>query len=441
MQTQSIILYTSALCNLKCTYCFIDKNPILHNIDKKLAESYADSNYYLDFSKELFNKNEVNEMQFWGGEPSQGLHRITPILNDFLDYYPNLTKFMMSTNLTMPTWFEEVGGFMQVLRKRTDRNFTFILQLSLDGPERITDITRGKNTTQLFLQNFDRLAEEISNLLPPNVELKMHFKPTLSSYTISLLQTKEEVLDYFLFFDRLTDKIISLNNPQVEMNIGIPNTACPSPHTVEDGQLFANYCKLCYEITKEHQANPIFKHYKYITSFINVKCSSFNKHCNFCGGGVWSIGLLPEKKISICHNGFTDLMQAYRDWANKIDDKRSIVQELFINNAGIFSACMSLEEYKNYKDMMKYFQYADSQAAFNHLVLTIRMLAKNNQIDPKYLDEKQAEQAAFFYSRHTANCIRDNMNTSGSILIPPVGLIKLLFNGAKEYIDATEQLL
>ena len=80
----------------------------------------------------------------------------------------------------------------------------------------------------------------------------MHFKPTLSSYTISLLQTKEEVLDYFLFFDRLTDKIISLNNPQVEMNIGIPNTACPSPHTVEDGQLFANYCKLCYEITKEH---------------------------------------------------------------------------------------------------------------------------------------------------------------------------------------------
>ena len=91
--------------------------------------------------------------------------------------------------------------------------------------------------------------------------------------------------------------------------------------------------------------------------------------------------------------------------------------------------------------MMKYFQYADSQAAFNHLVLTIRMLAKNNQIDPKYLDEKQAEQAAFFYSRHTANCIRDNMNTSGSILIPPVGLIKLLFNGAKEYIDATEQLL
>lgn len=443
MQRQSMILYTSALCNLKCTYCFIDKNPILSDIDKKLAESYNSTDYYFNFSKELFEQDALNEMQFWGGEPSQGLHRVVSILDNFLDYYPNLSHFMMSTNLTLPNWFEEMGNFLAKLGERTDRNFTFSLQLSLDGPEHITDITRGKNTTKLFLQNYERLVQEMPKMLPPNVCMKAHFKQTLSSYTISLLQTKEDVLNYFMFFDNLCDQIISLNNPQFEMIVGLPNTACPSPHTVVDGELFKNYCKICYELSAENLngKNRLFKHYKYITSFVNTVCSDFNKHCGFCGGGVWSIGLLPEKKISICHNGFTDLMQAYRELANKIDDKRSVVQDLFINNAGIFSACMTLKEYKNYQQMMESFQKIDSQAAFNHLVLTIRMLAKNNQINPIYLNEQDAIDAAFFYTKHTANCIRDNMNTSGSILIPPVGLIKLFFNGAKEYIDATEKLL
>ena len=33
---ETLILYTSALCNLKCTYCYIDKNPILKDIDNTL---------------------------------------------------------------------------------------------------------------------------------------------------------------------------------------------------------------------------------------------------------------------------------------------------------------------------------------------------------------------------------------------------------------------
>ena len=58
----SIVLYPSSLCNLSCKYCYIDKNPTLKLIDEKIEESFNDYDYYLDFSKQIFDKNLVDEM-------------------------------------------------------------------------------------------------------------------------------------------------------------------------------------------------------------------------------------------------------------------------------------------------------------------------------------------------------------------------------------------
>lgn len=44
----NVVLYSSGVCNLNCRYCDIDKNPVLKEIDKALAESFADENYYFD---------------------------------------------------------------------------------------------------------------------------------------------------------------------------------------------------------------------------------------------------------------------------------------------------------------------------------------------------------------------------------------------------------
>lgn len=440
---QTIIFYTSALCNLRCSYCYIDKNPILKDIDKKLEESFLDKDYYLNLSKSIFEKDKVVEMQFWGGEPSQGLKRIGLILKDFLDYYPNLTNFMFSTNLTMPSWFEQVGSFFNIL-KAYNRDFTCSIQLSLDGPEYINDIGRGNGTTKLFLASYNKFIDWIPKNLPNNVNLVFWFKPTLSNETIALLQNKNDIINYFLFFDNLIDKAKKIKNNNIIVNSTVPNTACPSPHTVKDGKLFANYCKQCYEISKENLNQNYFKHYKIITSFTTDSskntCDCIDKHCNFCGGGIYAIGLLPEKKISICHSGFTEIAEKYKELSNINNDYHSVVKELF-QHMDIFSTCMDLTTFEKYKKMMNYYQNPNSQAAFNHLVLTIRVLAKNQQIDNKYLNESNAIEAANFYLTRVSNCIRDNMNVSGSILIPPVGLIKLLFNGAKEYINASEQIL
>jgi hypothetical protein len=59
-------------------------------------------------------------------------------------------------------------------------------------------------------------------------------------------------------------------------------------------------------------------------------------------------------------------------------------------------------------------------------------------IDIKYRDEIEANKAAIFLQNHTAYCIKDNYNTTGSFISIPLGLPKLLLNGAKDLIEELE---
>ena len=55
------ILYATATCNLKCKYCYIDKTPILKEIDNILVESYKDD-YYFNFMKDMFYQENLREV-------------------------------------------------------------------------------------------------------------------------------------------------------------------------------------------------------------------------------------------------------------------------------------------------------------------------------------------------------------------------------------------
>ena len=68
------VLYATATCNLKCKYCYIDKSPILQSIDQRLKQSF-EGDYYFNFMKEMFDKNSLQRIEIWGGEPSYGLDR------------------------------------------------------------------------------------------------------------------------------------------------------------------------------------------------------------------------------------------------------------------------------------------------------------------------------------------------------------------------------
>lgn len=118
-----LVLYTTAVCNLKCKYCYIDKNPALKKIDDILDESFK-SDYYFNFAKKMFpDKYQLKEVQFWGGEPSIRLDRSFYTVNKLIKYYPNLSKFMTSTNFTIDNWHQQFYGLLKLLGNFPKRRF------------------------------------------------------------------------------------------------------------------------------------------------------------------------------------------------------------------------------------------------------------------------------------------------------------------------------
>lgn len=56
------------------------------------------------------------------------------------------------------------------------------------------------------------------------------------------------------------------------------------------------------------------------------------------------------------------------------------------------------------------------------------------QVESCYLNQENALKAAIFLQGHTSFCIKDNYNKTGSFTLVPHGTIKLLLNGALQYI-------
>lgn len=439
-QLRILNLYPAAICNLNCVYCYIDKSPALQKIDNILTESF-NSDYYLDFSKELFDKEVLQGIHFWGGEPSMGLHKVYKLIPKFIDYYPNLKGFSMSTNFTIPNWFDEFYGFLNILKSYPQRQFEFNLQLSIDGPEYINDANRGKGVTKIFLEHYKDFINTININLPANVIIKAHFKPTYSNKTIALLQNKNDIIEYFTFFDNLITDFKAINNPRVSMTPTIPNCASPGAYTVKDGENFANYCKLTREIEKDN----LFKNYKNITSYPprNFKnyCKNntcFNLGCYNCGAGLRTIGLLPEKQLSLCHSGFANLLEEYKinsknNHCND-EDNSSILKELYTHNQEAFSTCISFDDYPKIKEIFLHFEDRNQTFQMVNAMALIQSLAAAGQVEKRFLNKQDAYLAAQYLLNSTPWCMRDSANVTGSITLPTIGYCKLLLNGAYEYI-------
>ena len=441
------ILYLTATCNLKCRYCFIDKSPILKKIDEKLEQSYK-TNYYKNFIDEIFDDKEaLKRMEFWGGEPSYGLPRTYDTIKWVIENYPNFEEIMMSTNLTTKTVVEDLINFWKFLEQFSNRNFNFYLQLSLDGPEYLNDYNRGKNTTKLFTENFKKLIDKIQDFNKnSNVKVHAHFKPTLANDTIAMLQTKEAVIEYYKFFEQYVDIVNEkeLNNNFFFLSLTNPNVATPAPTTVQDGKNFANLCKIIFEVEQENPRKRFFKYPRQIMPFAHeFKCCpnhTLYDGCGTCGTGSSVVGLLPEGQISTCHNGFVELLTAYKEHGNNLTEKDDIAIDfnLFITNNDKNFVIFNKEKYSKFEKQVALFN-REEKFQITELASLITLYARSNQIDKKYLNSNNAIEAARFIQTHTASCMRDNLGITGTKYLFQYEYIKLFLNGAKEYIELTEK--
>lgn len=438
------VFYTCGTCNLKCRYCNIDKNPVLAKIDEKLAESF-EGDYYINQLKKWFpNRDQLRKIETWGGEPFLHMERIYNLINQVIEYYPYYDEFFSSTNFSYPEWTEKVFGLTDQFAKYPERRFRFTLQLSMDGPEYINDPNRGKGVTQRCIDNFNKLIEEIPERLPDNVDMDIVFKQTLDNYSVKMLCDKEKIIEYFQFFENnFYIKINELMKPNVRMSCTVPNTAVPSPVTKMDGEIFAHFCSICNEIEEENIKNHYFRYYQSIMPYFGDRLpdSVGYEHCSLlCGSGTIMLCLLPDGLVSTCHEGFTALYEDYKKYAqssNRTEDGTINFSAWVKDDGPVY--VLDEERYLEHENFMGYFNQTYTTARMANMVALIRVLALSDQIDRKYMNEDEALRAAMFMGTHASYCIKDNYNTTGSHSLTPVGLFKLLLNGAKEQIEKGER--
>jgi len=437
------VFYTCGTCNLQCRYCQIDKNPILLDIDKKLEESFK-GDYYINRLKQYFTKGQLTRIETWGGEPFLKMHRIYPLLHQIIDYFPFFKNMYSSTNFSYSFWNDEFFGLMDQFNQYPYRDFIYELQLSCDGPEYINDAGRGNGVTQKCIENFDKMIEELQKgRLPENVTLIIMLKGTWDNDTINKLCDKQKLIEFFQFYeDNFIEKIDKLNLSNVQIELTIPNTAVPSPVTIEEGKIFAELCKLTREIERENEQQHYFKYYKTITPFHNNLCQDcltykYSEHT--CGSGSSMVGFLPDNMMSICHEGFTELVKEYKELVKESDRDQvgSITFNKFVNTNKL-KLCVTDEGYAEHERQMDYFGYEGTCARLSIITNQILILALAGQIDPIFQDQQIALKGAIFIQSHGAYCLKDNFNKTGSIMPIPMGMLKLLLNGAYKYIQEGE---
>ncbi len=444
LERSMAVFYTCGTCNLKCHYCGIDKNPILVKIDKALEESFKGDYYYNQLLKYFPNPTQLKRIETWGGEPFLRMERIHPLIHKVIEHYPYFSMMFSSTNFSYPEWPDKFFDLMKQFEPYAPRQFEYFLQLSLDGPTEINDFNRGEGVTERCRKNFDILVNRLPVDLPSNVTLHVYFKPTLDNTSIKQLDTKEKIIEYFQFFEEWYEKLFALQMPNLIPELSVPNTAVPSPVTKKDGQIFAELCKNCREIEQENKKYHYFKRYDSITPYaaFNTGCNHAQYHMgsSICGTGSFLLGFMPDGLISTCHEGFTHFYEEYKKAAagsSRIEDGATIQFDKFVNEQGS-KYCLTEKQYEEYELYIDNYIKDGTTARLGNMAGLIMALALADQIDAKYLDEREAAAAANFLQNHTSYCLKDNYNNTGSYVTMPVGIPKLLLNGAREYIEAVD---
>ena len=154
-----------------------------------------------------------------------------------------------------------------------------------------------------------------------------------------------------------------------------------------------------------------------------------------CGTGCSTLGLLPNNMVSTCHNGFVDLISEYKNNAMEKKENRSLDFSFFNSKDFNNSVAFSVEDYEKYYEQLCNCYNQQAKFPVIEFASQIQIYAKVGQIDAQYDDLNKSIEAAHFIIQVTANCLRDNMNTTGSHYLHHPGLIKLFLNGAKEQIE------
>lgn len=445
-----IILFTSALCNLDCSYCYIckDKAGGLKQIDKDLENDFKNRQQIkqvLDYDPNT--TNTITGITLWGGEPFLYVERFTDSIQDYFSAFPKLNMIDTSTNFTIPNQVDKIKQLLDSIEKNYYGNtpFNFNLQISIDGYEEMNDAGRGQGVTQAFLNNFYELLNMTYN--SQKIKVNCYTKPTLSKETFKYINTKEGVLKWFQFFEeKMVVPYINSNSP-ISFSPSLWNCAQPSEWTSEDGKEYAKISRLIAELSPEIKSK--YPHWENQVSLVpeagRVALALANTDIDgiingfkqpVCGGGcgsfVHTIVPIPHGSFTMCHRGLFD---AYVDYSNNFKSKENMnnLSKEFFQAQNSDDWIYTKEELKTMQNTMNHLYCHANQIRYTDLLIGIREYALAGIIDEQYANPENIDPTLGYFLLNSY-CLQDSYIFTGSWTTVTLLEVPLLYNGVMEVV-------
>ena len=446
-------LFTTSLCNLNCSYCYIckDVNGGLKNIDADIEKDFKEKKYIkqlLDYDPNL--SNTITGLTLWGGEPFLKIERFIDQMEDWFENFPYLEKIATSTNFTIPNQTQKIKEMVNKIEKlyfNTNKRFELDIQISIDGYPEMNDEGRGQGVTEQFLNNF----RELCNLDydDTKIYLHVHTKPTLSRDTLHYLNTKEKCKKWFFFFEEEMHSVWRKSGVKWRYENALFNFAQPTEWTKEDGidvaKVIQNIVDISDEVYQEcpgwrpHPSlNPFFIqlacHLDEVGPIFSMEQITQRYQEKRCGGGcgsfVGNIVPIPHGKFTMCHRGLFDEYVDYINNLNSRDDLNGLSEKYF-KTSHPEDWLYTPEEMHVVNKMMRPLYEEPNQILYTDMITFIIEYANAGIIDEKYKDMKNAEIALDYFLRR-AYCVQDAYLQNGSWVTPPAYEIPLLLNGVMD---------
>lgn len=428
MPFTNAVLFTTALCQLSCGYCYICKDAAggLKQIDDEIADAIS-SGEFLESTYKATG-SELRQLTLWGGEPLLHLDRFTEHLQEWFDKFPKLNQFFMSTNFASSGAIDQLKNFFDTIDKYGPlERYKIAIQLSIDGYEEMNDFGRGKGTTQKFLTNYYRLLELSYNR--NKIELKVQLKPTLARDTFQFLDSVDKC---DLWFQWLDDKLW-LPYRKIKpftFSLSVFNQAMPTKWTPEDGKEFAKIYQNIVDVDAWRYDG--WKHYKVplLAAAVLSDTDYSQPTCGpNCGAFYRTVVPIPGGRYTICHRGLFD---GYIDYCNNIQQKEEmngLAKGFLGDNGG--KHIMTLEQLQRMERTIGGLTECPARVLYSDNMNFINYYARAGIIDERWKNPEEVEKTlGYWISR--GYCLQDAYSQNASWTTLATLEYPLLYNGAMD---------
>jgi len=429
--------------------CYIEKTEYLHELQKKLIEKLQSGEYIKELQS-LYG-DQLQALSFWGAEPTTLIPVITEKIPEIVNAFPNLKEFSFSTNMLLdPKILKDF--ILKVVEQ--GRDIKIKIQISIDGPQEITDRNRASGATYKIKNNLLNLLRLLQEYDLGKTKVEFTFKPTFDINNLIWFDQEESRFRYYLFFfDEWIDLAKGINrNKNICLNLsGVPTMAVPGTYSSADGRLFAKTCWQLGRLAEENRTRAFLKHQRgsfntyshRLMRLIDYSREFFSKPDMFsCSGGRSQSQLGEQQDLHLCHRTlFMNHDEYVKDLKNEGNWDFLLNQNnriKLIKNKHIVNIENQLEIDRVFYMWSTYHHFTKQKLASG--LALIKELVYSKQINEIYEDEHMAMLFSIFIN-FALSCPAESVLQCGSLFISPISLFRLFGASNENCFSAFEIIL